>query len=415
MPRTAKGARLWFEPEERDHQGKLVRRAIWVIRDGSKKIRTGCPRDNREGAERALAEYIAKKYTVSRQSGRQPPEILVLDVLNIYLTDKAPKHSDPSITKARVMILAEWWGDKTLAEVNGTTCRQYVAHRTAQPRRSSRPDATGNAPRMVTAAGARRELEDLRSAINYHRTEGLCSEFVGVALPDKNEPNNDWLTRSEAACIIWAAWRARQKMGEGATDRPTGRHLARFILVGLYTGTRHSAICSAAFETAIGRGHIDLDSGVFYRQRQGSKQTKKRQPPVRLPERLLAHLRRWRRLGIARHAVVEWNGKPVASVRKSFETAVAAAKVERHLTPHVLRHTAATWAMQSGCDIWAAAGWLGMSPEVLERVYGHHHPDFQREVAEKVSGQKRDRNTVNKRGRASPSATKIIDIARGNK
>ena len=76
----------------------------------------------------------------------------MLDVLNIYLTDKAPKHSDPSITKARVIILAEWWGDKTLAEVNGTTCRQYVAHRTAQPRRSSRPDATGDAPRMVTAA-----------------------------------------------------------------------------------------------------------------------------------------------------------------------------------------------------------------------------------------------------------------------
>jgi integrase len=201
-------------------------------------------------------------------------------------------------------------------------------------------------------------------------------------------------------------------MGEGVTDRPTGRHLARFILVGLYTGTRHSAICSAAFETAIGRGHIDLDSGVFYRQRQGSKQTKKRQPPVRLPERLLAHLRRWRRLGIARHAVVEWNGKPVASVRKSFETAVVAAKVERHLTPHVLRHTAATWAMQSGCDIWAAAGWLGMSPEVLERVYGHHHPDFQREVAEKVSGQKRDRNAVNKRGYESPNAAKIIDISR---
>jgi integrase len=412
MPRTAKGARLWFEPEERDHQGKLARRATWVIRDGSKKLRTGCPRGDREGAERALAEYIAKKYTVSRQSGRHPSEILVLDVLNIYLTDKAPKHSDPSITKARVMILAEFWGDKTLAEVNGTTCRQYVAHRIAQPRRAAKPHVTGKPARMVTAAGARRELEDLRSAINYHRTEGLCSEFVGVALPDKSEPNNDWLTRSEAARVIWAAWRARQKMGEGITDRLVGRHLARFILVGLYTGTRHSAICSAAFETAIGRGHIDLDGGVFHRRPEGSRLTKKRQPPVRLPERLLAHLRRWRRLGIAKHAVVEWNGKPVASVRKSFETAVAAACIERHITPHILRHTAATWAMQSGCDIWAAAGWLGMSPEVLERVYGHHHPDFQREVAEKVSGQKRDRNNVNKRGQTSPDATKIIDISR---
>lgn len=398
MSRHAKGARLWLEPEERDQQGRLARRATWVIRDGSHKVRTGCARADREGAERALAEYIAAKYQVPRERGRRPSEILVLDVLNIYLADKATKHSDPSITKGRIMTLAAWWGDKTLAQVNGTTCREYVAYRTAQPRRAAKPDITGKPARMVTAAGARRELEDLRSAINHHRTEGLCSEVVGVALPEKNEPREDWLTRYEAARLISAAWRARQKMGEGVTDRPVGRHLARFILVGLYTGTRHTAICSAAFNPAIGRGHIDLETGVFYRRPQGSRQTKKRQTPVRLPERLLAHLRRWNRLGIAKHAVVEWNGKPIVSVRKSFAAAAMAAGIDRHITPHILRHTAATWAMQRGSDLWAAAGWLGMSPEVLERVYGHHHPDFQRDVAERMStGTKRDRNNVNKR------------------
>ena len=36
---------------------------------------------------------------------------------------------------------------------------------------------------MVTAAAARRELEDLRAAINHHRREGLCSEIVSVVLP----------------------------------------------------------------------------------------------------------------------------------------------------------------------------------------------------------------------------------------
>jgi integrase len=335
----------------------------------------------------------------------------VLDVLNIYLTDKAPTHSDPTITKARIMTLAAWWFDKTLADVNGTTCREYVAHRIAQPRRAARPEVTGKPARMVTAAGARRELEDLRSAINHHRTEGLCSEVVSVALPEKSEPREDWLTRSEAARLIWAAWRARQRMGKGITDRMVGRHLARFIIVGLYTGTRHAAICSAAFTPAIGRGHINIENGVFYRLRRGSKQTKKRQTPVRLPERLLVHLRRWKRLGIARHAVVEWNGKPIASVRKSFETAVAAAGIERRVTPHILRHTAATWAMQLGLDVWKVAGWLGMSTDVLERTYGHHHPDFQHDVAEGMSGQNRDRNTVNKRGHGTTDTAKIINIS----
>jgi len=31
--------------------------------------------------------------------------------------------------------------------------------------------------------------------------------------------------------------------------------------------------------------------------------------------------------------------------------------------------------MQAGTDRWQAAGYLGMSVEMLEKVYGHHHPD----------------------------------------
>jgi hypothetical protein len=39
-----------------------------------------------------------------------------------------------------------------------------------------------------------------------------------------------------------------------------------------------------------------------------------------------------------------------------------------------LRYTAATWLMQRGVSIWEAAGFLGMSPEVLQDTCGHHHP-----------------------------------------
>ena len=143
------------------------------------------------------------------------------------------------------------------------------------------------------------------------------------------------------------------------TRRAVGRHVARFILVGLYTGTRSSAICGAALMPTIGRGHIDLEQGLFYRRAIGRRQTKKRQPPVKLPTRLLAHLRRWERLGLARKAVVEWNGKPVESVRKGFETAVRAAGLGAEVTPHILRHTCATWLMQSGVNLWEAARFSG--------------------------------------------------------
>jgi integrase len=414
MPRPAAGIRLWLEPEERDDGGKLVRRASWVIRDRSRKVRTGCAREDREGAERALAEYITARYQVSRERGRDPAQILVLDVLNVYLADRAREHARPKETMQRVMTLAEYWEPYTLGDVSGRRCREYVKWRVRQVVRSCKPHLTNRPARFVTEAAVRRELEDLRSAINHHRREGLCSEIVSVWLPEKSTPREVWLTRAEAARLVRAAWRAKQVWHNKETQRDVGKHIARFILVGLYTGTRHAAICNAALHPAVGSGYVDLDRGVFQRRAQGARPTKKRQTPVRLPDRLLAHLRRWRRLGIATRAVVEWNGKPVRSVRKGFAAAVKAAAIDKSVTPHALRHTAATWLMQRGVDLWQAAGFLGMTVETLEQVYGHHHPEFQREAAESLGnapGQKWDRNSVNKARRTSTEPTKIAVVS----
>jgi integrase len=413
MSRPAKGARLWLRPEDQNADGTLRKRAVWCIRDGSRKISTGCAAEDRAGAERALGEHLARKYRPNRTCGRHPAEVLIADVLAIYLTDIAPRHSREDETKQRVLTLDAWWADKTLADVNGANCRAYVEHRNRQPWRSAKPEKTFKAARMVTAAAARRELEDLRSAINYHRKEGMCSEVVSVVLPPRTNARERWLTRSEAARLLWAAWRAKQVMRDKETLRAVGRHVARFILVGLYTGTRSSAICGAALMPTVGRGHVDLDKGVFYRAAIGRRQTKKRQPPVKLPPRLLAHMRRWADRGLAKHVVVEWNGKPVESVRKGFETAVRAAGLGTEVTPHILRHTCATWLMQSGVDLWHAAGFLGMTVQQLEAGYGHHHPDYQEQAVAALGGQHGARNPVNKRRQTNANVTRIADISEG--
>jgi integrase len=413
MPRPAKGIRLWLRPEERNPDGTLRKRAVWVIRDGSRKISTGCAAENRAGAERAVGEYLANKYQPDRHRGRHPSEILIADVLAIYLNDVAPRHSRENETKQRVLTLDDWWADRTLADVNGVNCRAYVEHRISQPRKSAKPEKTGNAPRMVTAAAARRELEDLRSAVNHHRREGLCSEIVSVALPARSSARDRWLHRSEAARILWAAWRAKQLMRDKDTRRAVGRHVARFILVGLYTGTRSSAICGAALMPTIGRSHVDLEQGVFYRRAIGRRESKKRQPPVKLPPRLLAHMRRWRRLGLSKKTVVEWNGNPIESVRKGFAAAVRAAGLGTDVTPHILRHTCATWLMQRGVGLWDAAGFLGMTVQQLEATYGHHHPDYQRGAADALGGQIGERNGVNKKRQTGAIVAKIADYSKG--
>ena len=50
------------------------------------------------------------------------------------------------------------------------------------------------------------------------------------------------------------------------------------------------------------------------------------------------------------------------------------------ITPHVVRHTRAD--VFKGVDICEAAGALGMSAKTLDKVYGHHHVDFQRNAAQ---------------------------------
>ena len=78
---------------------------------------------------------------------------------------------------------------------------------------------------------------------------------------------------------------------------------------------------------------------MFYRLAQGDAPTNKRQTPMPIPPRLLAHMRRWHgRKIIARH-FVEWQGEAVKSVKTGFTRAVKLAKLvpASHLTPYATR------------------------------------------------------------------------------
>lgn len=396
MPRPRKPARLWLRPERR-RSGKLVSRATWLILDGGKHFPTGCSESEIAVAEQRLAEHNIEKHRTPRKI-RDIDHINVADVLDIYLTDKtAALEKDGPVGlrrfKGRIARLNEFFGGMMLGDINGDRCRAYVVSR----------GRTG---------GARRDLEDLRAAIGHHQAEGLHRGVIKVRLPGKGESRVRWLTRSEAAKLLWTCWRYRETQtihrgsGKGAsveTKKRPLQHLARFILLGLYTGTRAGAIASASWHRGTGRSYVDLDGGIFYRLAEGKRRTNKRQPTVKLPPHLIAHLRRWSRIprrdGSMPEYVVEWQGKPVASVKTAFASAVARAGLEEAASPHVLRHTAATWLMQHGVGIWEASGFLGMTPKILIEVYGHHHPDHQKEAA----------NALKNRGQKPVSLVKSLE------
>jgi hypothetical protein len=162
MPARSKGARLWLRRARRDRKTGDSHNAVWIIRDGKYTEGTGCRKDDRTGAERALAEYLNRKHLEKASKGtRDPSQVPIADVLACYGKAKGASQSRPKETAGRIGRLLEFFGDKMLCDVNGDLCRAYVIERS-------------------TDAAARRELEDLRAAINHHRREGLCSQSLKI-------------------------------------------------------------------------------------------------------------------------------------------------------------------------------------------------------------------------------------------
>jgi integrase len=411
MPPRPKGPRLYLRRGRADKRTQDV----WVIRDGSAELSTGCGASRLGDAERALAEYIAEKWRPQKGQGSaersgDPASVYVAEVVALYSLEKAPKVQDPGSAKVRLEAIMAWWGDKTLADVKRSTCEAYVAHRKTQPIKSF----TRTTPRMVTAQGARRELEDLSAAIGYWDGEHRLTRLPKVTLPEKPESPRDALTRPQVAGLLKAAlgWRLKadgtwiRLQGAAAANR---RHLRRFILIGVYTGTRPGVIPKLLWHESPTQAWVDLEDGVIYRRGKDEKDHKtKRRPMVRMPPRLLAHMRRWkaedekvqqlqddgehaatkRRAKPAQRprTVLHHGGRPLAGrIRKGFANIVSDAGLDGEITPHWMRHTCATWLMERGVKVWDAAAYTGMSTATLEKHYGHHRPDHQK-AARKALG-----------------------------
>ncbi|MGV8864981.1 MAG: hypothetical protein ACOH2T_27985 [Pseudomonas sp.] len=387
-----KGPRLWLQPERIRTDGKPNEPAVWVIRDdGRYKRSTGFGPHDRGSAERELAKYLAANHAPAKRQS-DPAETLILDVLGLYGRDIAPRHARPKETAARIKRLALWWG------------RPFHAMQTMRELERPGERMTGHVTDIRTATcqayvqvigktrTASMDLELLRAAINHAVAEQLLERPVPVALPEKSLPRERWLTRSEVAKLVWMAWRDRRLnngMSGQADDWGKRKHLARWMLIAHYTGTRKAAILNASFRQEVGRGFIDLDAGLWHRRGSGVRATKKRQPPVPLPAPLVGHMRRWKNNG--QTYPVEFGGKRIDSIDKAFRNLVRDSGLENDVIPHTFRHTAITWGMQRGMDPWDAAGYFGLNLQTLMDVYGHHHPDHLRDAADKMARPKKMR------------------------
>lgn len=345
MPRRNNGPRLRFL----EKRGCFY--IVWTERGRSRERSTGT--SDRRDAEIALADFLRDQ--PGRAGPRDPAEIGVTDVLADYALERAEHVMDPVRLGQAVTALTGFWQGRSVQDVTKRTCEAYGRHR-------------GRAPGTV-----RRELTVLRAAINHAHEDGRLTRPVAVELPEPPPARVRWLTRDEAARLLKAA----------LAEPRVRLHLPLFIVLGLYTGQRKEAILSLRWPA------VDLSRGRMDFALPGRKRTKKRRSNIAIPPRLMAHLRHARKRGTDLGHVVNENGVDLADIKRGFASAVARAGLETtgpdKVTPHTLRHTCATWLMQAGVPKWEASGFLAMSMDTLERVYGHHHPDHYSEAAASFS------------------------------
>jgi integrase len=332
MPRPSAGAKLWFDEK----------REKWTISDGKNKRRTSCTRLEVRAAEKELQLYIAEKHTVNDSSNA------IADVLMAYVDEVVTGKISEREIMASLKPINAWWGDKLLTDINVANCRAYARSRgQAQP-------------------SARNELSYLRASLRHWNKNHAPIVIPEITMPPKSPARQRVLTRSEAAAFLWAARKVP--------------HVARFFILAWYTGSRKAVILNLRWPM------IDLNGRILRRKPAGAAETKKRAPPIPIGGRLLAHLRRWRRLDGNRELLIYFPGRSGDNAIKQSDRAWhkvrEMAELSDDVTPHVLRHTRATEMLKQGVTVWDVGQFLGMSVDLVQSTYGHCIPGWLQGAAE---------------------------------
>jgi hypothetical protein len=186
-------------------------------------------------AQDFLQSFFASRPADNRP--RHPDKRYIADVMALYLEEKRPEMTPNTLRTLQGVLkpLNAWWGDKEASVVNERTCKLYVKSR-----------------KTKTTACPRRELAYLKAALNHDWKAGRLLQKIPVWLPRPNKPKDRFLTRSEAARLLWAA-----RSMTFSRD-----YLVPFILIALYTGGRKTAILSMKWpQVNFARGIVNLDCG----------------------------------------------------------------------------------------------------------------------------------------------------------
>ncbi len=286
-------------------------------------------------------------------------ELLIQYAENV-ITQNASHRSARSAAKQ----IMDYFKDRMIRDIQSSDIKQYIQHR---KKSGKRKDGKSGA----AASTINKELGIFRGMVQY----GIGT--LGLYLPNVadriscSEPEGRlrWLTQEEAVMLINAA--------KGIGRAP---HLADFVILALNTGMRKGEILNME------RKRINLNERVLYLDSMHTKTRKRRTVPLNDAALAAVHRRlQWQQ---SRGIISDWlfchgNGDRVVDIKNSFATAVSKASIE-DFRIHDLRHTAASWMVMNGVDIYSVRDVLGHLDITSTQRYAHLAPENLRAAVQAI-------------------------------
>jgi len=263
-------------------------------------------------------------------------EVGIMAILNEYKENVLDKKASAKNAQGWLDNLERHFGAFVVTDIDAKSVDRYIQDR------------------PVSQETVRRELSVLKSALIRAERQDLIAKAPYIQLPPKPPARERYLTREEAARLLWASHK---------TD-----HLKMFIRLALYTGARPGAILELTWD------RVDLKNG-FVDYGPGNRQKMRGVKPI--DGALLASLKRQKAKS---GSVISWNGKAVKEIKTAFRKACKRAGL-KGVIPYTLRHTAATWMAMAGVDLHAIGGMLGHTSPQMTARYAKWHPDYLRPAA----------------------------------
>lgn len=309
-------------------------------------------RDTGEAARR-FGRFLLEGPKSARAEG--DAGLTVRQVLDAYVVEHVeqtddkgrPYVADQERQKTIVSHLKAYFGNTPVSSIGPLESRAYAEAR--------RTGIVGGGKRRKDRRGSdstiRRELNCLVAAVNHSvKWKRLTlAQVPQVELPSEERGEEvKWLTKDQVATLV-----ARSVGDEDLRD---------FILLAYYTAARRRSI------EDLTKFQIDLKNARINLMPPGVRATKKRKPMVPVYPEIRSLLER-RMLRDGERLF------PKRDFYRPFNL-LATAALGVDAWPHQLRHSRATHLLMDGQSIYLVAKLLGDTIATVERVYGHHDPEF---------------------------------------